>query len=107
MSATGFHPDPSAKAPCTRTIVLTAAHAGDDAAIAAPARSARARRFALRLVVPVVIGCSPLAGVCQREYVESLPVRVLSSRAASGRFLRNVRRARPGADADRFRGNPG
>src|SRR5262245_16010982 len=45
MSATGFHPEPSAKAPWTRTIVLTAAYAGDDAAKAAPVRRARIKRF--------------------------------------------------------------
>src|SRR5262245_57596727 len=45
MSATGFHPDPSAKAPWTRTMVLTAAYAGDDAARAAPVRRARIKRF--------------------------------------------------------------
>src|SRR5262249_54266971 len=49
MSATGFHPEPSAKAPWTRTIVLTAAYAGDDAAKAAPVRRARTKRFILQL----------------------------------------------------------
>src|SRR5262249_14473719 len=49
MSATGFHPDPSAKAPWTRTMVLTAAYAGDDAARAAPVRRARIKRFMLQL----------------------------------------------------------
>src|SRR6516165_9915242 len=49
MSATGFHPEPSAKAPWTRTIVLTAAYAGDDAAIAAPVRRARIKRFMVKL----------------------------------------------------------
>src|SRR5262245_15543186 len=49
MSATGFHPEPSAKAPWTRTIVLTAAYAGDDAARAAPARRARIKRFMVKL----------------------------------------------------------
>src|SRR5215468_612252 len=38
ISATGFHPEPSAKAPCTRTIVLTAAYAGDDASMTAAHR---------------------------------------------------------------------
>src|SRR5262249_5318017 len=51
MSATGFHPDPSAKAPWTRTIVLTAAYAGDDAATAAPASRARISRFMKMLQV--------------------------------------------------------
>src|SRR5262249_46511926 len=45
MSATGFHPEPSAKAPWTRTIVLTAAYAEDDAARAAPVRRARIKRL--------------------------------------------------------------
>src|SRR5215471_3139487 len=49
MSATGFHPEPSAKAPWTRTIVLTAAYAGDDAARAAPVRRARIMRFMVHL----------------------------------------------------------
>src|SRR6516162_6789403 len=49
MSATGFHPEPSAKAPWTRTMVLTAAYAGDDAAKAAPVRRARIKRFMLQL----------------------------------------------------------
>jgi hypothetical protein len=49
MSATGFHPEPSAKAPWTRTIVLTAAYAGDDAAKAAPIRRARTKRFMVKL----------------------------------------------------------
>src|SRR5262249_12622056 len=49
MSATGFHPEPSANAPWTRTIVLTAAYAGDDAAKAAPVRRARIKRFMLQL----------------------------------------------------------
>src|SRR5262249_57081996 len=49
MSATGFHPEPSAKAPWTRTIVLTAAYAGDDAARAAPVRRARIKRFMVKL----------------------------------------------------------
>src|SRR5262245_37055948 len=49
MSATGFHPEPSAKAPWTRTTVLTAAHAGDDAAKAAPVRRARIKRFMVQL----------------------------------------------------------
>src|SRR5262245_22126140 len=49
MSATGFHPEPSAKAPWTRTMVLTAAYAGDDAARAAPVRRARIKRFMLQL----------------------------------------------------------
>src|SRR5262245_56542500 len=49
MSATGFHPEPSAKAPWTRTTVLTAAYAGDDAANAAPVRRARNKRFMLQL----------------------------------------------------------
>src|SRR5262245_39754639 len=45
MSATGFHPEPSAKAPWTRTIVLTAAYAGNDAARAVPVRRARIKQF--------------------------------------------------------------
>jgi hypothetical protein len=49
MSATGFHPEPSAKAPWTRTIVLTAAYAGDDAAKAAPVRRARIKRFMVKI----------------------------------------------------------
>src|SRR5262245_15333364 len=49
MSATGFHPEPSAKAPWTRTIVLTAAYAGHDAAKAAPVRRARIKRFTAKL----------------------------------------------------------
>src|SRR5262249_52935855 len=49
MSATGFHPEPSAKAPWTRTMVLTAACPGDDAAKAAPVRRARIKRFMLQL----------------------------------------------------------
>src|SRR6516162_6039878 len=49
MSATGFHPEPSAKAPWTRTIVLTAAYAGGDAARAAPVRRARIMRFMVYL----------------------------------------------------------
>src|SRR5262249_33694721 len=49
MSATGFHPEPSAKAPWTRTTVLTAAYAGDDAARAAPVRRARIKRFMVNL----------------------------------------------------------
>src|SRR6516162_9868209 len=48
MSATGLHPEPSAKAPWTRTIVLTAAYAGNDAARAAPVRRARIKRFMLQ-----------------------------------------------------------
>src|SRR5262249_42560435 len=51
MSATGFHPEPSAKAPWTRTIVLTAAYAGDDAAKAAPVRRARIKRFMVPLML--------------------------------------------------------
>src|SRR6516165_1905265 len=49
MSATGFHPEPSAKAPWTRTIVLTTAYAGDDAARAAPVRRARIKLFMVTL----------------------------------------------------------
>src|ERR1700722_16191978 len=49
MSATGFHPDPSAKAPWTRTMVLTAAYAGDKAAKATPGRRARIKRFMVQL----------------------------------------------------------
>src|ERR1700730_10872712 len=45
MSATGFHPEPSAKAPWTRTIVLTAAYAGDATAKTAPVSRARIKRF--------------------------------------------------------------
>src|SRR6516225_8723222 len=54
MSATGFHPEPSAKAPWTRTMVLTVAYAGDDTAKAAPVRRARIKRFMLQLhkIVP-------------------------------------------------------
>src|SRR5262249_54618208 len=47
MSATGFHPEPSAKAPWTRTTVLTAAYAGDEAAKAAPVRRARIKRWVI------------------------------------------------------------
>src|SRR5215472_4275483 len=49
MSATGFHPEPSAKAPWTRTMVLTAAYAGDDAAKAALITRARIKRYMLQL----------------------------------------------------------
>src|SRR6516225_7714195 len=49
MSATGFHPDPSAKAPWTRTMVLTAACAGKDAARAAPVIRAKINRFMLQV----------------------------------------------------------
>src|ERR1700757_2724270 len=49
MSVTGFHPEPSAKAPWIRTTVLTAAYAGDDAARAAPVRRARIKRFMVQL----------------------------------------------------------
>src|SRR5215475_2973846 len=74
MSATGFHPEPSAKAPWTRTMVLTAAYAGDDAAKAAPVSRARIKRFARtvrRLGSDVVIGSSLLADVCSKKYRES------------------------------------
>src|SRR6516225_4097214 len=53
MSATGFHPEPSAKAPWTRTTVLTAAYAGDDAARAAPVKRARIKRFMVQLHVEI------------------------------------------------------
>src|SRR5215468_3123618 len=49
MSATGFHPDPSANAPWTRTIVLTAACAGSGGARAAPAIRAKVKRFMLQI----------------------------------------------------------
>src|SRR5215813_13652957 len=49
MSATGFHPDPSANAPWTRTMVLTAACAGTDAARAAPAIRANIQCFMLQV----------------------------------------------------------
>src|SRR6516162_818241 len=67
MSATGFHPEPSAKAPWTRTMVLTAAYAGDDAARAAPVRRARIMRFMvhLRYKRPLEIAiyrCAPQLG---------------------------------------------
>src|SRR6516225_8363128 len=67
MSATGFHPEPSANAPWTRTIVLTAACAGDDAARAAPVRKARIMRFMvhLRYKRPLEIAiyrCAPQLG---------------------------------------------
>jgi hypothetical protein len=39
----------SQKAPWTRTMVLTAAYAGDDAAKAAPVRRARIKRFMVQL----------------------------------------------------------
>src|SRR6516164_9493172 len=60
MSATGFHPEPSAKAPWTRTMVLTAAYAGDDAAKAAPVRRARIKRFMVQARCPIYpeSGCS-------------------------------------------------
>src|SRR5262249_35185780 len=69
------HPEPSAKAPWTRTMVLTAAYAGDDAAKAALVRRARIKRFARtmrRLGSDVVIGSSLLAGVCSKKYREPL-----------------------------------
>src|SRR5262249_34204850 len=45
----GLHVEPAAKAPWTRTIVLTAAYAGHDAAKAAPVRRARIKRFTAKL----------------------------------------------------------
>src|SRR6516164_491289 len=59
MSATAFHPEPSAKAPWTRTMVLTAAYAGDDTAKAAPVRRARIKRFMLHLHKIVPPHCFP------------------------------------------------
>src|SRR5262245_20610351 len=49
MSAMDFHPDPSAKAPWTRTMVLTAACAGNDAARAAAAIRAKIKRIILQV----------------------------------------------------------
>src|SRR5262249_26504839 len=63
MSATGFHPEPSAKAPWTRTMVLTAAYAGDDAARAAPVRRARIKRFMLQLHKIAPPHCLPGEGL--------------------------------------------
>src|SRR5262249_12875098 len=62
MSATGFHPEPSAKAPWTRTMVLTAAYAGDDAAKAAPVRRARIKRFMVQLHKIAPPHCLPPGG---------------------------------------------
>src|SRR5215510_7416125 len=45
MSATAFHPEPSAKAPWTKTIVLTAPWAGDDTAIATLIRRLKSETF--------------------------------------------------------------
>src|SRR5262249_39101671 len=61
MSATGFHPEPSAKAPWTRTIVLTAAYAGDDAARAAPVKRAKIKRFMVHppLMFIAINWCAP------------------------------------------------
>src|SRR5262249_30172242 len=53
MSATGFHPEPSANAPWTRTTVLTAAYAGDDAVRAAPVKRARIKHFMVQLHVVI------------------------------------------------------
>src|SRR6516164_2532566 len=66
MSATGFHPEPSAKAPWTRTMVLTVAYAGDDTAKAAPVRRARIKRFMLQLhkIVPPL--CFPRGTASRR-----------------------------------------
>src|SRR5262249_29612883 len=76
MSATGIHPEPSAKAPWTRTIVLTAAYAGDGTARAAPVRraaAAAAARTVRRLDSDGVIGSSLLAGFCAQQYVNRCP----------------------------------
>src|SRR6516225_10770216 len=62
MSATGFHPEPSAKAPWTRTMVLTVAYAGDDTAKAAPVRRARIKRFMLQLRKIAPPRCLPWRG---------------------------------------------
>src|SRR6185295_7038535 len=62
MSATGFHPEPSAKAPWTRTIVLTAAYAGYDAAKVAPVRRVRIKRFTVHSANVVTVSID-VAGV--------------------------------------------
>src|SRR5215472_7736328 len=81
MSATGIHPEPSAKAPWTRTIVLTAAYAGHDAAKAAPVRSARLKRFSARMLrrlrTDTVMACCPLVGVGQQQYLEFVRARIV------------------------------
>src|SRR5262249_33246634 len=81
MSATGFHPEPSAKAPWTRTTVLTAACAGHDTAKAAPVRRARLKRFSARTLrrfgSGTVIVHGPLAGVGQRQYLEFVGARIV------------------------------
>src|SRR6516165_1614332 len=66
MSATGFHPEPSAKAPWTRTMVLTVAYAGDDTAKAAPVRRARIKRFMLQLHKIVPPHCFPRGTASRR-----------------------------------------
>jgi hypothetical protein len=50
MSATAFHPEPSAKAPWTRTIVLTPPWAGDDTAIATLIRRLISETFMFHLL---------------------------------------------------------
>src|SRR5215470_4724202 len=76
MSATGFHPEPSAKAPWTRTMVLTVAYAGDDTAKAAPVRRARIKRFMLQLHKIAPPHCLPPEGtaptVTARNYSREL-----------------------------------
>src|SRR5262249_41942075 len=91
MSATGFHPEPSAKAPWTRTIVLTAAYAGDDAARAAPVRRARIKRF---MVSSTVLAKSALSVGARRGIarMETMPPQVWRRRQA-GDFKLNVIRA--------------
>src|SRR6516165_10624107 len=83
MSATGFHPEPSAKAPWTRTMVLTAAYAGDDAAKAAPARRARIKRFMLQLHKIAPPHCLPREGTAPTVTV--------------GNYSRELRQAKRGS----------
>src|SRR5215471_12958672 len=88
MSATGFHPDPSAKAPWTRTMVLTAACAGNDAARAAPAIRAKINRIMLQvsnIVTSILIigsGARTVRAELGKRYRDkpALPAQILRSK---------------------------
>src|SRR5215471_4170534 len=73
MSATGFHPEPSAKAPWTRTMVLTSAYAAVHGISAAPKISAATRRF-IRQICQYSMGRmfkSPVVGATSYDGLDS------------------------------------
>src|SRR6516225_6680754 len=90
MSATGFHPEPSAKAPWTRTMVLTVAYAGDDTAKAAPVRRARIKRFMLQLRKIAPPRCLPWRGTAPTVTAGNYSRDLRLAEWIPGHFARNT-----------------